>query len=100
MLLREAMAGKLPESVRTRRKTSLARDPLSEKIERYAEVLDAEQGWGEEIGAYVSLSAQDSLGKKRKAELPEVYLRPMCLNFWLQTARRLRYNIAAEARNG
>ncbi len=26
-------------------------------------------------------------------------VRPLCLNFWLQSARKVRYNLRAEVRN-
>jgi hypothetical protein len=27
-------------------------------------------------------------------------IRPLCLNFWLQSVRKVRYNLRAEVRNG
>jgi asparagine synthase (glutamine-hydrolysing) len=101
-ILREAMIGKLPEVVRTRPKKPLASDPLAAKVRRYEEEFAGNGGWSEEIERYVScdtLAAFAVPEKKRKHEAAPDELRPLCLNFWLQTARRLRYNIVAEARN-
>lgn len=98
-ILREAMIGKLPEEVRTRAKKPLASDPLAEKVRRYEARMAAENGWSEEIEAYVSRPGLETAGKTRNGKSAPEELRPLCLNFWLQTARRLRYNIVAEARN-
>jgi len=37
---------------------------------------------------------------KMDQEQASVSLRPYCLNIWLQSAHRIRYNIHAEASNG
>jgi asparagine synthase (glutamine-hydrolysing) len=98
-ILREAMIGKLPEAVRTRPKKPLASDPLAAKVRRYEEKFAGDGAWSEEIEAYISRMALAAAEKKRKGAGAAEELRPLCLNFWLQTARRLRYNIVAEARN-
>lgn len=100
MLLRQAMMGKLPEEVRAKPKIAIARDPLNEKVQRYARMLESEDGWNGAAGAYIDLGVFRSTAKKRNGEGQSSVLRALGLNFWLQTARRLRYNIAAEARNG
>ena len=98
-ILREAMIGKLPEEVRKRPKKPLASDPLAGKLRQYRERLAAEWGWTEEIEAYITGTKLEAAQKARTGEPAPEELRPLCLNFWLQTARRLRYNIVAEARN-
>ncbi len=99
-LLREAMVGRLPESVRVRPKTPLGSDPLMEKLRRSEEFMAEETRWSEEIDSYIRRSALLSNALGAASELATESLRPLCLNFWLRTARRLRYNILAEARNG
>jgi asparagine synthase (glutamine-hydrolysing) len=100
MLLRQAMMGKIPEAVRSRQKVAFARDPLAEKLQRFGEEFMAGGRWSEEIDGYISRGDIKTAQKKRSVDPTTVNLRPLCLNFWLQTARPLRYNIAAEARNG
>ncbi len=99
-LLREAVAGRLPESIRTRRKSPLAGDPLAAHLrKREPESLD-QRTWSEEMESYVDRSALTALRRKRPSGTVEAKIRPICLNFWLQSARRVRYNLRAEVRNG
>ncbi|MGB0034025.1 MAG: asparagine synthase-related protein [Candidatus Acidiferrales bacterium] len=99
-LLREAMVGRMAEAVRVRRKTPLEGDPLVANL-RMGETAWLEQvQWTEEFDRYVDRRALDpSLGKKA-AEEATVNIRPYCLNFWLQSARRVRYNLRAETWHG
>ncbi len=99
-LLREAVAGRLPESIRTRRKSPLAGDPLVAHLrEREIKWLDP-RTWSEEMESYVDTSVLAALRRKRPSGTVEANFRPICLNFWLQSARRVRYNLDAEVRNG
>jgi asparagine synthase (glutamine-hydrolysing) len=99
-LLREAMAGCLPESVRRRPKTPLAGDPVVERLKRSELNWITEAIWSEETNHYVTRSVFKLLGGTgEKGELAGA-VRPLCLNFWLQSVRRVRYNLSAEARNG
>jgi asparagine synthase (glutamine-hydrolysing) len=99
-LLREAMAGCLPESVRRRPKTPLAGDPLAEWLRRFESNWMAQAPWSEETDRYINHHAITSLnGAGERGELLTA-VRPLCLNFWLQSVRRVRYNLSAEARNG
>jgi asparagine synthase (glutamine-hydrolysing) len=100
MLLRESMAARLPEEVRTRRKVAFGSSPLTEKVARYQKELELKDGWSEEIREFVTCSKLAEPEKRGSGGVAPATLRPLCFNFWLQTARRLRYNIAAEARNG
>ena len=100
LLLREAMAGRLPESVRVRPKTPLAGDPLVEQLRMPgAEWIDHVH-WSAEMSQFVDRSALAPLSGVQGAEKANSLVRPVCLNFWLQSARRVRYNLHAEARNG
>ena len=99
-LLREAVAGRLPESIRTRRKSPLAGDPLAAHLrQRDAEWMD-QRTWSEEMESYVDASVLVALRRERPSANVEANIRPICLNFWLQSARRVRYNLRAEVRNG
>jgi asparagine synthase (glutamine-hydrolysing) len=98
-LLREAMVGCLPESVRRRPKTPLAGDPLAEWLKRFPN-WTSEASWSEEVNRYVTRGGIPPLNGVRESEKLQAVVRPICLNFWLQSVRRVRYNLGAEARNG
>jgi asparagine synthase (glutamine-hydrolysing) len=99
-LLREAMVGRLPESVRRRPKTPLAGDPLAEWLKRSEPNWMSEAPWSEEASRYVTRSSIPALNDAGESEELQAAVRPFCLNFWLQSVRRVRYNLSAEARNG
>jgi asparagine synthase (glutamine-hydrolysing) len=98
-LLREAVAGRLPESIRTRRKSPLASDPLVAHFgKRQTDWMDRVV-WGEEIEAYVDKSVLALFQNEMISAEVEMNIRPLCLNFWLQSVRKVRYNLRAEVRN-
>ena len=98
-LLREAVAGRLPERIRTRRKSPLAADPLVAHFrQRQAPWMDQLAGT-EEIESYVDKSVLALFGNDTLSSRLETDVRALCLNFWLQSARRVRYNLRAEVRN-
>jgi asparagine synthase (glutamine-hydrolysing) len=99
-LLREAMAGRLPETIRRRPKTPLAGDPVVESLQRRNIAGMDQVRWCDDIDRYVNPSALTPLSRESNPESARVALRPFCLNFWLQSARRVRYNLLAEVRNG
>lgn len=98
-LLREVMAERLPERVRTRPKTPLQGDPMLARIQ-----LPDGRWKGMslcvELDRYVDRSALKALHGKMNAEQASSNARPYCLNIWLQSARRIRYNVHAAASNG
>jgi asparagine synthase (glutamine-hydrolysing) len=99
-LLRDAVAGRLPERIRTRRKSPLAADPLVAHFGQPRTPWMDQLIWTEEIESYVDKSALVSFGNGTLSTNVETDVRPLCLNFWLQLARRVRYNLRAEVRNG
>lgn len=99
-LLREAMAGHLPESVRRRPKTPLAGDPLVEMLQRPEAAHVDRVEWVGGIDRYVDRTALAPLRGEKDSEAARAAIRPLCLNFWLQSVRRVRYNLFAEVRNG
>jgi asparagine synthase (glutamine-hydrolysing) len=100
MLLREAMAGRIPEAIRMRPKTPLQGDPVSAQLRRTGAELFNMIQWSQEAERYIDRSSLAPLHGKMAAEKISTDLRPHCLNIWLQSARRVRYNIHAEAGNG
>jgi len=99
-LLRAAVAGRVPESVRTRPKTLLAGDPLVEKLKRPDAAWVSRARWNEQIGRFVNPSALPALNGQSNTEETLSAIRPLCLNFWLQFERGVRYNRYAEAHGG
>jgi asparagine synthase (glutamine-hydrolysing) len=99
-LLREAMVGHLPESIRRRSKTPLAGDPLVEMLQRPAAAFLDQACWSEQSDRYINRSALGMLHGETDSERANVAIRPICLNFWLQSMRGVTYNLSAEVRHG
>jgi hypothetical protein len=97
--LRDAVAGRLPESVRTRRKAPLAGSPLVAHLRKSRAEWMEQSEWNAEMDGYVNKSALTVFRNETHAEKAHSALRPLCLNFWLQSARKVRYNLRAEVRN-
>jgi asparagine synthase (glutamine-hydrolysing) len=99
-ILREAMAGKLPERIRIRPKTPLRTDPLLADLAR--PIAESARGveWAAEMERYVGRgSLMKQLQSGDTLFLPQA-IRPVCLNFWLQSCSVVRYKLKAEAHNG
>ena len=96
-ILREAMAGRLPESIRSRAKTPLAGDPLIEMLQRPEAAWVDRAHWNEQIESYVDPSAIPVLHGERGPARAELAIRPLCLNFWLQSTQKIRYKLKVEA---
>jgi asparagine synthase (glutamine-hydrolysing) len=99
-LLRESMVGRLPESVRVRPKTPAQGDALSEQFKRTGADRLKQMPWNGDLDRFIDRIALAPPHAKMNAEQLCASLRPACLNIWLQSARRVRYNIHAEAANG
>jgi hypothetical protein len=93
------MAGRLPEAVRLRPKTPLAGDPLIAHLQMPGAKWVDHVHWNEEMDDFIDRSALAPLSGVKISEKADSLVRPICLNFWLQSARRVRYNLHAEARN-
>ncbi|HEV2299761.1 MAG TPA: asparagine synthase-related protein [Candidatus Acidoferrales bacterium] len=96
-LMREAMRGRLPESIRMRAKRPLRRDPLISAMRKGGAGLFEGFSPAEELSRYVNTKALPSIWKATGGELTESNLRPWCLNFWLKSCKRIGYKIAQEA---
>ena len=99
-LLREAMAGRLPERVRTRPKTPLQGDPISAQLQRTGNERLKKMPLIPDLNRYIDHSALMAPRATMNREQISAQLRPFCFNMWLQSVQRIRYNIHAEARNG
>jgi len=100
MLLREAMARRLPERVRVRPKTPLHGDPVLAQLRRTGAKLPKQMPVSPELDRYIQRSALAQGHDKMNIEQIRSSLRPHCLNIWLESARRVRYNRYPEANNG
>jgi asparagine synthase (glutamine-hydrolysing) len=98
-LLREATAGRLPESVRTRGKTPLQGDPLSKHMQDTGTKWLNDVDWLAEMDSYTDRRSMQPFQNDMNAEQLHSAVRPLCLNFWLQSRRKVRYNLRAEVRN-
>jgi hypothetical protein len=99
MLLREAMAERIPERVRRRPKTPLQGDPVSAQLRKTGTERLNRMYWNKDSDNFIERSALVPVHDKMNAEQIRTHLRPYCLNIWLQSARRVRY-IPSEAGNG
>jgi asparagine synthase (glutamine-hydrolysing) len=99
-LLRRAMTGHLPADILARPKTPLAGDPLVAQLRRPETAWIDKVNWNREIDHYVDRSAVPKLAGEASPTKARAGIRPYCLNFWLQFARRVGYNLIAEVRNG
>ena len=90
-LLREAMIGRLPDKIRLRAKTPLAGDPFTKMLQRpelkWLDDVSRVDGipWDRRMDAWVSRKAIGQLAGERSSERARVTVRPLCLNFWLQS---------------
>jgi asparagine synthase (glutamine-hydrolysing) len=99
MILREAMAERIPERVRMRPKTPLQGDPVSAQLRKTGAERLSRMRWNKDTDRFIERSALVPLHGKMNAEQARTHLRPHCLNIWLQSARRVRYNWQAEVGN-
>jgi asparagine synthase (glutamine-hydrolysing) len=98
-LLREATAGRLPEAVRTRRKTPFTGQPFKNFIARTSGKSLNDVNWEADMDSYIDRASMQPFQSETDAEQLDADIRPLCLNFWLQSARKVRYNFRAEVRN-
>jgi asparagine synthase (glutamine-hydrolysing) len=99
-LVREAMTERLPERIRTRPKTPLQGDPVSAQLQLAGMEHLKEIPWSPELDRYIDRRAMTAPHGKMNQEQASASLRPYCLNIWLQSAQKIRYNIQSEASNG
>ncbi len=99
-LLREAMVGRLPASILERPKTPLVEDPIQAALGRLGASYLEKLPWAEEINRYINRPALQRHLKTGNLADAELLVKPLSLNFWLQSGRRIRYKIGAEVRNG
>jgi asparagine synthase (glutamine-hydrolysing) len=99
-ILREAMAERIPERVRVRPKTPLQGDPVSAQLQKTGAERLNQMHWSKDSDRFIERSTLVPVRDKMNAEQVRTHLRPYCLNLWLQSARRVRYNMHTEAGNG
>ena len=82
-LLREAMRGRLPETIRMRPKTPFRGDPLLAALRRGEGRAIAKMQPSARLNHYISQSWHPSLAGQMSVEEAWLESRPICLNFWL-----------------
>jgi len=96
-ILRAAMKGMLPKSVLRRPKTPLAGHPYIERLQqRDARWVDDYEADGR-LDRYVIRSRLPTVWAQKDPLQTWVNLRPLSLNIWLKTARKLSQQIAKGA---
>ena len=95
-ILREAMAGRVLDTIRLRPKAPFAGDPFLEELRKSGLRVADGQADGrpesEEVCRYISPSSLTTLHGKMGSEQLSQSARPYCFKFWLQSVRRVRYN--------
>jgi len=99
-LLREAMFCHLPEHIRLRRKRPFRNDPLIRMLKQADTHWIERAAWSDEAERYVNRAALPALQGESVDDRASVDVRALCLNFWLQSSRGLRYKVYAEVHNG
>ncbi|MGA7625371.1 MAG: hypothetical protein WCA91_17510, partial [Candidatus Acidiferrales bacterium] len=79
-------------------KTPLAGDPLAEHLKQLPSGWMNQVNWALDMDSYIDKSVLAAAGSEKNTRA-DVASRPLCLNFGLQSARRVRYNFRAEVRN-
>ena len=100
MILREAMAGRIPERIRMRPKTPFEGDPVSAQLQKNGAERANQMPWSKDSDRFVDRTALTPLHDKMSIEKLRSQVRPFCLNVWLESARRVGYKKDAEAGNG
>jgi asparagine synthase (glutamine-hydrolysing) len=98
-LLRDAMAGQLPDETLRRPKTPLGGEPVVEVIKRSGTGSAGPPDWMTTMDNYIVRSAVPQLGSETMPEGARVAIRPYCLNFWLRVKQPVRYNFQVGVRN-
>lgn len=98
-LLREAMIGHLPESVRCGPETPLKTDPLTAMLQEQNTAWIDKVPWSQEMDCYVHRACLPKLHDEMEPSQAAVAIRPFCLNFWLQSRRTVRQKVAAEVQH-
>jgi asparagine synthase (glutamine-hydrolysing) len=102
-LLRQAMAGRVLDSVRLRPKSPFLGDPALLQLQRFGpfgvktgiETAATEPGrlpWRAELDLYINHSFLEPLHGKMTAEQVCQMARPLSFNFWLRSVRKIGYN--------
>src|SRR6202041_3806932 len=79
-LLREAVAGRLPENVRTRPKTPMAGSPLVTHFRQTKTAWMDKMAWDAQMDSYVNRTALTMFRNETNSEQANSGVRPLCLN--------------------
>ncbi len=99
-LLRITMKGRLPETVLRRPKTPLATRPCIAYLGKAGRQSFQNMEWSGDIYRYISREGLCEARDIPYGEYGNSCIRPICFNLWLQSFKRVRYNLCLEIRNG
>jgi len=99
-ILREAMAGHLPEKIRLRPKTPFSGESVNGALREETAARIDRSAWSDEMERFVIRSAYRAPRADEPVTAVEAAIRPLSLNFWLRHSRGIRYNLMAEVSNG
>jgi asparagine synthase (glutamine-hydrolysing) len=95
-LLRVALRGRLPDEARLRRKSPLAADPLLTLVHRpESRCVDSFEPVPE-LGQFVMRNRIPPVAGERDSWKVWIHLRPLSLNYWLQSLTAFKYKFHAE----
>lgn len=100
-LVRRSMKTALPENTLKRKKTPLSIHPVAEALKHRTANREDAEGFDvcDTIMGYVDVTRLLPLPAALNAEEAYVIVRALCLNFWLQRYKRVRYNLEVEVRH-
>ena len=88
-LLRKAMRGRLPESIRMRPKTPFRGQPLLAALRREHTTPLLKMQPARQLNHYINEGRLPLLGRDMNADEAELKMRPACLNSWLLSLSRV-----------
>jgi hypothetical protein len=74
-------------------------NPLAKHLEQMGTKWLDEVNWSPDMDSYTDRRMLQPFQNETDAEKLQSNIRPLCLNFWLQSVRKVRYNLRAEVRN-
>ena len=92
------MKGKLPKVILTRPKTPLGTAPSVAAMRR-ADSQFKTIDWREGVDRYISCKHVFDESESQYSDPVNSCIRPICFNLWLQSSKRIRYNLSLEIRN-
>lgn len=98
-LERDAMKERLPEVILERPKTPLGPRPCLVALRKAGNRAFRRIDWHCDVAPYVRYESVFGEDETQYPTTGSSCIRPVCFNFWLQSSRRVRYNLSLEIRD-